>query len=294
MKKRAAFTNAKWLTVVFILCALAGSAQESEAALSSLDSALSAAEENFTPQDVYYIGRATAANILQRYRLYTGRPALTAYLNLICGALAINSPAPDWYNGYHVALLDSPSLNAFSTTAGHIFITLGLARAAVSEDMLAAIIAHELAHIQLQHGIENIKHTRLVQDLESLSNAAARLAVREASGASVGERNLFFQESIAGTVNALFQNGYSQIQELDADSLALSLLAAAGYDPGSLLELFRFIQRGQGTQAGGFSSTHPLPLQRIAAVEKDLAGYHVPDTRSFRKNRFARAMNSGR
>jgi predicted Zn-dependent protease len=160
--------------------------------------------------------------------------------------------------------------------------------------MLAAIIAHELAHIQLQHGIENIKHTRLVQDLENLSKSAARTAAREASAASIGERTLFFQESIAGMVNVLFQNGYSQIQELDADSLALSLLSATGYDPESLLELFRLIERGQGSQSGGFSSTHPLPLQRIAAVEQDLANYHVPDTRTFRKDRFTRAMNRRR
>jgi predicted Zn-dependent protease len=293
MKKRGAFTGARQLAAVCILCALTGSAvpQESEDALSSLESALNAAEEDFSPRDAYFLGRATAANILERYRIYTGSPALTAYLNLICGALAINSPAPDWYNGYHVEVLDSPALNAFSTTAGHIFITLGLARAAVSEDMLAAIIAHELAHIQLQHGIKNIKHVRLVQDLQNLSSSAARLASREAS---IEERNLLFQESITGMINALMKNGYSQIQELDADSWALSLLSAAGYDPGSLLELFRFLERSQGNQAGGFISTHPLPLQRIAAVEKDLANYHVPDTRSFRKNRFARAMNRGR
>ena len=284
------FTNARRLAAVLVLCVLAGSAvpQESEAALSSLDNALSAAEDDFTSEDVYHIGRAAAAHILQRYRLYTANPGLTAYLNLICGALAINSPAPDWYNGYHVEVLDSPVINAFSTPGGHIFITRGMTAAAVSEDMLAAIIAHELAHIQLEHGIEKIKHIRLVQDLENAANTAARLALREAS---VANRTVFFQESVAGMVNTLFQNGYSQLQELDADARALSLLSAAGYDPKSLVELFRLLERGQGNQAGGFDTTHPLPLQRIAAVEKDLAKYPVPDTRSFRQERFIRAMN---
>jgi predicted Zn-dependent protease len=287
------FTSARRLAAVCVLCALAGSAapQESETALADLENAISAGEEDFSSEDAYHIGRAAAAHILQRYRLYTANPTLTAYLNLICGALAVNSPAPDWYNGYHVEVLDSPVLNAFSTPGGHIFITRGMAAAAVSEDMLAAIIAHELAHIQLEHGIEKIKHIRLVQDLQNTSNTAARIALREAS---VAERSMVFQESVSGMVNVLFQNGYSQLQELDADAWALSLLSAAGYDPQSLVELFRLLERGQANQAGGFDTTHPLPLQRIAAVEKDLEKYPAPATRSFRQKRFTRVMNQGR
>ena len=114
----------------------------------------------FSEEDAYYIGRAAAAAMLKKYSFYED-PKLESYLNKICQTLVTNSDEPLPYNGYHVKVLDSDEVNAFSTPGGHILITRGMVNCATSEDSMAAILAHEIAHIQLQHGLKTIKEKRI-------------------------------------------------------------------------------------------------------------------------------------
>jgi hypothetical protein len=150
--------------------------------------------------DEYNIGRDVAATILSGYQIWNANQRLTDYLNLICAAIVINSPNSSLYNGYHVAIIDTDEVNAFATSGGHILITRGLIAAAASEDALAAVIAHEIAHIQLHHGLRAIQSNRNVEDW-------------------------FRQFSLSGTqtIISAINNGFSQTQEFDADITALSL-----------------------------------------------------------------------
>jgi predicted Zn-dependent protease len=240
------------------------------------------AAEEITPEQEYFIGRAVGANILTNYKIYTASPALLAYLNRICNAIVVNSPKPDIYNGYHVMILDSMEINAFATSGGHIFVTRGLLACAGSEDALAGVIAHEIAHIQLQHSIKAIKSSRITQALLITGVSAAGAA----SGYNVGELTDVFNESVGEIVTTMVNNGYSQNQEFDADSTALSLMSAAGYDPKALVEMLKELEKTQSSSSGGFGKTHPTPAKRIASVEKSVNKYRVQDTRSFRQVRF--------
>ncbi|MDR2575574.1 MAG: M48 family metalloprotease [Treponema sp.] len=252
-------------------------------AVSNSSKAVANAAEDITPEQEYYIGRAVAANILKTYSLWRGSPALTAYVNRICGAIVINSPRPEIYNGYHVAILDSNEINAFATSGGHIFITRGLLGSAKSEDALAGVIAHEIAHIQLQHSIKAIKTSRITQAL-MVTGASAAGAV---SGYDVNEMTSIFNETVGDIVGTLVNNGYSQVQEFDADARALSLLASAGYNPGGLIDMLRELEKTQKGHSGGFNKTHPSPDKRLAAAEKVLAKQpKVTDTSSYRRARF--------
>ncbi|MDR1596070.1 MAG: peptidase M48, partial [Treponema sp.] len=56
-------------------------------ALSQMDDAISRSDDDISSLDAYFLGRAVAANLLDRYGLYTEKPALTAYLNQICAAI---------------------------------------------------------------------------------------------------------------------------------------------------------------------------------------------------------------
>jgi hypothetical protein len=213
--------------------------------------------------DEYLIGRQVAAAILSNYRVLNN-PVLTEYVNNICAAIVINSPKPVSFNGYHVAVLDSDTVNAFASPGGHIFITRGLINAAKSEDALAAVIAHEVAHIQLHHGVRAIRASR---DVEEWMNQFT------SSGAQI----------ISDRINA----GFSQTQEFDADITALSLLAAAGYSPQGLADMLQELERIQGSSIGGFNSTHPNPTARLVNVRIALNRYsNIPDTSRFRQRRF--------
>ena len=250
-------------------------------ALSTMEKAFNDMDAGFTLEDEYYLGRAVAANILAVYKPYTRNPEMTQYLNRICQTLAIHSSQPVTFNGYHVIILDSPEFNAFATSGGHIFVTKGLVQAANSEDMLAAIIAHELAHITLKHSIEIINDMKLSGEMSAVADKAADFADRNSSAA---QRLMLFRDSVSKTMDTMLKNGYSQSQEFDADWEAMTLLASAGYDPSALLDMLKILQRVQRSQKGGFNTTHPSPAERIANVEK--LRYRVTDTRRSRAPRF--------
>jgi len=251
-------------------------------AISNSSKAIGSAAEEITPQQEYYIGRAVAGNILTTYKLYNADPALTAYLNKICGAITVNSPRPDIFNGYHVAILDSDEINAFATSGGHILVTRGLIRAAVSEDALAGVIAHEVAHIQLQHSIKAIKSSRITQALLVTGTSA----VGAATGMDVNQLTDVFNESVGEIVQTMVNNGYSQTQEYDADSKALALMASAGYNPQGLIDMLNTLKDIQNKTSGGFNKTHPSPEQRITNAGKSIKKYKVADNSASRKARF--------
>jgi predicted Zn-dependent protease len=256
-------------------------------AISNSSKAVGTAAEEINPEQEYYIGRAVAANILSTYKLWNGKPALTAYLNNICAAITINSPRPDVFNGYHVAILDSNEINAFATSGGHIFITRGLINAAKSEEALAGVIAHEIAHIQLQHSIKAIKTSRITQALMVTGTNAAGAA----AGMNVNQLTDVFNESVGEIVQTLVNNGYSKNQEFDADNTALSLMASAGYNPQGLIDMLKELNSVQGKTTGGFNKTHPTPAQRIANAEKSVSKYKVANTSAGRRARFNTAVN---
>jgi len=247
--------------------------------------AFGAAAEKASPEQEYYIGRAVAANILSTYKIWDENPALTDYLNLICAAIVLNSPQPVIFNGYQVAILDSKEINAFATSGGHIFVTRGLIDIAKTEDALAGVIAHEVAHIQLRHGIKSIKTSRVTQALLITATAG----VGNAMGMDIEELTDVFNESVGEIMQAMVNSGYSREQEYEADIAAMYFLAAAGYQPSGLLDMLNELG---AVHAGGsgFQKTHPAPRQRIYFAEKAIDRFDVADTRLSRMERFSEAL----
>ena len=258
----------------------------------------------FTDEDAYYIGRSAAAVMLKHYSFYED-PELESYMNKICGVLAENSDEQLPYNGYHLKILDTDEINAFSTPGGHIFVTRGMISCATSEDSLAAIIAHEMAHIQLQHGLEAIKDKRINESsANALGNLVSNLPGYKKTMNYINEisdstkkmlSKAGFDESeismgvdlnnLSSLVVDYFVNGYSKEAEFEADKRALKLMADAGYSPSEMITML------EKMDTVGEFKTHPKPEARIKEVKKNLKGMKVNDTTSFRKTRF---MNIGK
>ena len=244
------------------------------------------AADNLTAENEYYLGRAVAANITGTYTIYRN-PALQAYLNRICKTIVINSPRPDIFNGYFIAVLDTDEINAFATPGGHIFLTRGLIACASGEDALAAVIAHEVAHIQLQHALTSIRNARYTN--AAISGLLA--GFDEASGGDIQELVSIMGESVNEIVTTLVVRGFSKSQELEADETALSLLASAGYQPSGMLEMLEALRQRQGNDnRAGFGRTHPSPAERITAANRLIGRYRVEDTRAYRARRFSTAV----
>jgi predicted Zn-dependent protease len=241
----------------------------------------SKAARELTPENEYYIGRAVAANITTQYMVYHKEPALQAYLNKICTTIVINSPRPEIYNGYHVAVLDTQEINAFATSGGHIFVTRGLIACTSTEDELASVIAHEIAHVQLQHGLTAIRNSRYLN--AAVSGVLA--GVSSGAGADTAELAGVLSDSVGEIITTMINKGYARNQEYDADSTALSLLASAGYEPSGITRMLHSLEQYQKS-GSGFGKTHPAPKDRLSNVSKYLSKYRVPDTTAYRKERF--------
>lgn len=239
------------------------------------------ATEQISPENEYYIGRATAAIILNDYDLYN-EPKLTKYLNKICGAITVNSEKPDLYNGYYVAVLDSDEINAMATPGGHILITRGLLKCTSNEEELASVIAHEIAHIQKQHSISAIKTSRF----KDLSLDIASFAIEESDSDEAKFFLSAFGDSVDEVVSSLVLNGFSQEQEFEADEYALELLNNAGYNPHSIVNMLKTLEQNQRNHRKGFVKTHPEPKKRIKKIEKELKNYSKSKTQEERISRF--------
>ena len=81
--------------------------------MAGMDRAFAEADSELTLQDLYFLGRAVAANILTIYKPYNGNAELTRYLNLICQAILINNHTIELFDGSWVLILDSPIVGLF-------------------------------------------------------------------------------------------------------------------------------------------------------------------------------------
>ncbi len=247
--------------------------------------AIAQATETIEPEQEYYIGRSVAASIVSTYPVDTDA-SITAYLNEICQTIVINSPTPNLYKGYFVAVLDTDEINAFATSGGHILITKGLLECADSEDALAAVIAHEIAHIQLQHGIKAIKTSRITTAI----GESAQVGLLASGNDTLQGISDVFEEGVDEVVETLVNTGYSQAQEYDADALAASLLYTAGYSPHAIVDMLILLDENSKNQRRGFINTHPKPQNRIKNVSKVLDDFDSQDISAIRTKRFELEM----
>ncbi len=205
----------------------------------------------------YYIGRAVAARILGRYRLYDNAAA-TLYVNQIGKAVALASSRPRTFGGYHFAILDTTEANAFACPGGIIFVTRGILEKAQNEDEVAAILAHEVAHVANKDGLASISQARWTEVATAIGVGAAQ----SFTGANIGGLVSLFEGAIDDVFKTLVVNGYSRGAETTADAAAVRQLERVGYNPGALPEV---LGRLSGT-SGGIMSTHPGMAERLTQL----------------------------
>jgi beta-barrel assembly-enhancing protease len=221
-------------------------------------------------EEEYYVGRAVSARILSSYPLLENNK-LTEYINLVGQTVAIHSDNPITYGGYHFAILNSKEINAFACPGGIIFITKGMINAVQNEDELAAVLAHEVAHINHRDGVSSIQKARLTEVATLIGTEATQRYAPAQLSQLVG----LFEGSVDDVFKTLVVNGYSKSQEYRADESALSFLSRAGYNPEALEDLLEHLMI-QGQASGGvIMKTHPLTAERIEKVKKEMPSAKV-------------------
>jgi predicted Zn-dependent protease len=244
------------------------------------------ATAEITPEQEYYIGRAVAASILQQYRPYKNQE-LNRYLNELGQSLAAASDKPQTFGGYHFLALDSDEINAFAAPGGLILVAKGLVKVARNEDELAAVLAHEIGHVQHQHGLGAIKQSRMMD----LGGLLVKEGAKEFGGQDVNKLTNVFGESVGDITKTLMVNGYSRSQESEADTAAVTILKRVGYPPQALVGMLKKMKAQYPHDPVGFAKTHPDPLDRVADVQKKIGKKAAPAPPEARQERYAKAMD---
>lgn len=243
------------------------------------------ANADLTPQQEHYLGRAFGAQVLAG-RAPLGRDEANRYLNQVGQALARFSERPETWGGYRFLILDSAEVNAFAAPGGFVFVTRGLLRLTRNEAELAAVLAHEIAHIEQEHGLKAIRKDRLATAVVGIGSDAAQTF----GGSRLQELSAAFEDSIADLTKTIVNSGYSRETEFEADASALAILTRAGYPPQALLTMLEALKKLPETGKGGFSRTHPTPDERIFEVKPSLGRTGSFSVSSTQKQRFQTAL----
>jgi len=223
-------------------------------------------------------GREVAARILGREHL-RDNAELARYVALVGQALASNSNRAEL--PFYFAVLDSEQVNAYSTPGGYVFVTRGALRQMRDEAELAAVLAHEIAHVQLRH-IVNAMHIRG----KETSGVMTWMSV--VTGGSADTAKVAFFQAVDQATALLFEEGFNIRDELAADRVALMLLANTGYDPEALNRFLTRIDTPAESTTSNGKRTHPSGAERLTALTAALSAQGLTDLNLPRRSeRFA-------
>lgn len=195
-------------------------------------------------QRVRSIGRRIA-NATEQYLRSTGRSRDLKYLN------------------WEFNLVASNQANAFCMPGGKIVVYEGILPIATTDDELATVIAHEVAHAVAKHSNERMSQAVLK---EYGGQALGQLLSGESAAVQTIGGVLY---DVGGKF--IFELPYSRKQEYEADRIGLYLMALAGYDYHHADDLWvKMAQRSGGGNQSEFLSTHPNDQNRIQAIRQEI------------------------
>ena len=253
------------------------------------DSMIKATKE-MSREEEYYLGRAVSAKILEAYKSYDNQ-SVQDYVSLVGASVASYSDLPDTFGGYHFMVLDSDEINAMAAPGGFIFITKGMLDIMPDEDALAAVLAHEVSHIENRHGVEAISQSNLAKTLSALGQVAGSLNC----GELIQQASVVFGGAVDDIFTSLVENGYSRDQEFEADQGAVKILYRTGYNPHSIMVMLDEVGKSEVEKQGGWFDTHPETSDRKTEVASYMEKDSVPAIekgRVLRAQRFDKVIRS--
>lgn len=260
-------------------------AQQADVRLPSLGSS---ADKVMSPQEADQYG-AEFLRELRAAHLVMDDPLVDQYLHALGYRLAAASADPSQH--YTFTLINVPEINSFATFGGYIFIFSGMFTITQNQDQLAAVVAHELAHISQHHLQRAIEDQKKSTPLYVLGAFAAALAASRTDSADrygqaqpygYGYGNTPYPQGVDPAIGAFYSVmammeqhmiDFTRKDEEEADHVGIETLAKAGFDPEAMATVFAHMQAllrpgGDGGMAAGnlpdFLQDHPVTSVRIA------------------------------
>jgi predicted Zn-dependent protease len=188
-------------------------------------------------------------------------PAVQRRVRAMGDRLATHSPRQDV--DYTFSVIDAPdTVNAFALPGGYMYVYTGLMDFCDNDAQLAAVMAHEIAHVAAYHHGEMLTRMYGYQLLASMA---------------LGEAPSQTAQTVASLFAAGIQSRYSQRQEYEADRLGMEILYRAGYPVEAMVAFMRKLvayerERGGGGHMPLFAS-HPPTTDRLRTLQALAAQY---------------------
>lgn len=206
-------------------------------------------------------------------------PQLNNYIQSLGDRLISSTPAPRIPFTFLIAR--NRAVNAFATTGGIIVINSGLIEATHNEAELAAVMAHEIAHVTQRH---------IARTLEARQRMSLPTLLALIGGLAVGTRapqvgSAISTGAVAGNLQT--QLNFSRAYESEADAIGIGILARAGYPPEAMAIFFARLahaEQASSSEMPELLRTHPVTSERIAEAEARAADYrniHLHHTLTF-------------
>lgn len=204
---------------------------------------------------------------MRRNEPLSNDPRLNARVQQV-GARIAQAVGDDLPNAkWEFAVFESEDVNAFALPGGKVGVYTGLLRLAETDDELATVIGHEIAHVTARHGNERMSEALL------LAGGAALTGIVADRHMDTDKRNaLLAAYGVVATTGVVLP--HSRRAESEADLIGLRYSARAGYDPRAAITFWQKMadmkQAKGGAKMPAFLSTHPSDQQRIAALRKQV------------------------
>src|SRR5438093_5567184 len=218
---------------------------------------------NFTSLDKEIaLGKSLSAQVEQQVKLIDD-PTITEFVNRVGQNLVRNSDAKVPFT---IKVIDSDEVNAFALPGGFFYLNSGVIRAADDESEMAAVMAHEIAHVAARHGTEN-------QAKATLLNIGTIPLIFIGGPAGMGLRQVAGLGSVIGFLK------FSRKDEAEADMLGVQYLWKNGYDPGAAVSFFEKLQAKEKVRPGTMNTMfrdHPPTGDRVQKTKETIERY-LPD-----------------
>jgi len=176
---------------------------------------------------------------------------VTAYVGCVARNVTSVMPQTNW----EVQVFEDKNINAFALPGGKIGVFTGLLKAATTQDQLAAVIGHEVAHVIAGHSNERYSEAKLA--------AFGGAAVQATTGVDA--------QLLGLASNVFFLLPHSRTHEAEADILGMDYMAKAGFDPHAAITLWQNMSKAGGEKPPEMLSTHPSDQTRIAGLTRRLS-----------------------
>jgi beta-barrel assembly-enhancing protease len=238
------------------------------AAGSDLPDLGSPAELSLSRTDEYRLGAMVARELREQNALLED-PEACDYIQSVGQRLASQSAMGGQF--FHYLVVKDSSINSFAVSGGYVFIFTGLILVSSTESELAAVMAHETAHITQHHIARQIRN----QSQQSLTTAAAILGailLGAIGGGQAAEGGIAAATGLA----AQQQINFTRDNEEEADRVGIGYLAGAGFDPNSMANMFGTLSRSAGlaeTYIPAMLIDHPVTSDRLGEARARAAQF---------------------